>query len=358
MDYPKDASVGLLNGKFTDGNPLLGIPASRDPAGWANLVTDELLNVIRAAGLEPSESQSDQVLNAVRVIHLRHGYALDSGAANAYAATYGLWPGSVVDGVVLRFRASHANTGTSTFNPDGIGAKPIVNQSGAPLTANAITAGMVVWVQYSAASGGRWVLVNGGNVQLQSGPMDTTAGRGLIVGAGGWMGASMVDANANSERPSGFYGFNGGANTPMNDCNLISIDWGPDPRWQTQIALGVNGNRIAIRSILKDQTAATAWGELLLKDSAFAASQTWVDVTGSRARNTTYINTSGRPIMVSAFVTGAGTPESMLTVGGVVVDRLDDPNGQINKALQAVVPPGATYVLTSTQPLVFWAELR
>lgn len=69
MDFPHSVpNVALLNGRFTDGNPLVGISASRDPAAWANAVTDEILNVIRAADMTPAEAEVDQLLRGINTL--------------------------------------------------------------------------------------------------------------------------------------------------------------------------------------------------------------------------------------------------------------------------------------------------
>lgn len=69
MDYPKSVpGIGLVNGKFVDENTASGTPGSLIPSTWGNSLTDELLNVIEAGGLEPSEGERDQLLKAIRKI--------------------------------------------------------------------------------------------------------------------------------------------------------------------------------------------------------------------------------------------------------------------------------------------------
>lgn len=72
MDYPKSVpGVGLVGGKFVDENPATGQQGSLIPSVWGNQVTDELLAVIAAAGLEPREGESDQLLQAFRELQKR-----------------------------------------------------------------------------------------------------------------------------------------------------------------------------------------------------------------------------------------------------------------------------------------------
>lgn len=95
MDYPSDPSIGLVGGKFTDGDPLGGVPASRDPSSWANGMTDELLNVITAAGLTPDEADNTQLLAAL-------GGFVKSLTTNGYAKLPG--------GLIIQWGLSMAST--------------------------------------------------------------------------------------------------------------------------------------------------------------------------------------------------------------------------------------------------------
>lgn len=69
MDYPKSTpNVGLVGGKFVDENVGTGTPGSLIPAIWGNAVTDELLAVIKAAGIVPTEGDLTQLLKAIQAI--------------------------------------------------------------------------------------------------------------------------------------------------------------------------------------------------------------------------------------------------------------------------------------------------
>ncbi|MCU1773343.1 phage tail protein [Pseudomonas sp. 13B_3.2_Bac1] len=71
MDFPKNVpSAGLVNGQFVDEDLLVGKPGSLIPASWGNGVTQEILGVVRAAGMTPSETSNTQLLGALRSTQL------------------------------------------------------------------------------------------------------------------------------------------------------------------------------------------------------------------------------------------------------------------------------------------------
>jgi len=99
-------------------------------------------------------------------------------------------------------------------------------------------------------------------------------------------------------------------------------------------------------------------GQALTAMSSLGYGQTWQEVTSSRANATTYYNTTGKPIFISALVNLPASTSQDLQVNGVVADDAYTGAGiVIGVMLQAVVPPGGSYILSGGLNN-YWSELR
>lgn len=79
------------------------------------------------------------------------GYT-STGTASNYVLTYAGAPTAYSKGVFYSFWPNHTNTGAATLNINALGAKPIVRNDGAPLTASQITSGNVATVVYDGTN--------------------------------------------------------------------------------------------------------------------------------------------------------------------------------------------------------------
>lgn len=98
----------------------------------------------------------------------------------------------------------------------------------------------------------------------------------------------------------------------------------------------------------------TSWSFAL--NPTIGVNQTWQDVTASRAVATTYTNSTGKPIQVN-IQTSASSATGQLIVGGIVACTYT--SGPSSWGIYtAIVPNGATYILSNSSALSTWSELR
>src|SRR5574340_137467 len=121
-----------------------------------------------------------------------------------------------------------------------------------------------------------------------------------------------------------------------------------------EVTTGIDNTRAATPKAIKDA-------------GIVAVGSAWSDVTGSRSSGSTYTNNTGRPLFISGWATStAGSAQTMsakITIAGV--DVFLNENYSVNTssdvAFFGVVPPGATYVVTSAgtvgASLTKWFEL-
>ncbi|WP_311886739.1 hypothetical protein [Pseudomonas sp. VD-NE ext] len=185
MDYPISVpNIGLVGGKFVNEDSFAGTPGSLIPAQWGNAVTDEIVNVITGAGLVPTEASVTQLLAAIRLINKQPVILNATGPANAYAAVntpaLTAFP---ANGYLQRLLINNANTGPSTYAPDGLVAKPIYGLALQPLQGGELPGGIAVLryvVQPGVNSGnGAWVIneAPGARVQIPQGTAGSHAMR-------------------------------------------------------------------------------------------------------------------------------------------------------------------------------------
>lgn len=178
-------------GYFTDGDLVGGVEPTIVPAHFLNALMLEMLSVLAAAGIVPDKAQYGQLALAIKtIVQAPAGsYAIDTGAANAYAALYAPAVTARVDGLTLKFRATSSNTGAATFAPSGLGAKPVLGGAHAALQGGEIVAGGLVEVIWSSLLDA-WVLLEctGGAQQVGLATDSKHAVQKSQLGAAGFLG--------------------------------------------------------------------------------------------------------------------------------------------------------------------------
>jgi hypothetical protein len=116
-------------------------------------------------------------------------------------------------------------------------------------------------------------------------------------------------------------------------------------------------------------TVPNSTGTVALTSDVIGVSQTWQDLTASRAAGTTYYNTTGKPIMVSvktnwSISSGIGMA---LQINSVEIAMLGGGGGQAASSgagtIGTIIPASAAYLITTASgyaagSVSYWRELR
>ena len=125
-------------------------------------------------------------------------------------------------------------------------------------------------------------------------------------------------------------------------------------------ALNVSGNGTSGQALLSDGDGSFSWDT----PASIGVGQSWSNLTSSRAFNTTYTNSTGKPIMVmvTPIQIQNVTCEGLAIVNGVTIGGwsfYDNAAGPARFPTSFIVPNGHTYRLTVTgSTLWYWGELR
>jgi Phage-related tail fibre protein len=182
------------------------------------------------AGTNPTTISGYGITDAAPLSHVSDltshvPYAAATGSANAYAVTLSPAPTALAAGLALAVQINVANTGASTINVNGLGAKSILNSKGAALTSGKLVANGVYTLRYNGTA---FILQGEGGEYGTAAAGDVRAGKTIGTEAGVITGTLPVNATsaqtvtpgtADIVKAAGIYD---GAITIKGDPDLVS----------------------------------------------------------------------------------------------------------------------------------------
>lgn len=394
-------------------NDLSTTAGSNSPAGSESpsLIDDYLRTYASYIALLRDGSQSNAF-----------NYAAAGGAANAITATFSPAVTTLTDSTVLLVKAASLNTGATTFSPNGLTAKPIVNISHVPLQGGEIVANGELCLQYNTSvGGGSWVLIYSSGSVLQApaaiqsiaatiaanaltltwnpqplnfrNPTLTTgtiltanpaAALSLVVPSG----ATLGTASGQQAQLIMLVAYNAGTPVLCVSNMAVGVDLSETGVISPTTISGASNSAGVIYSAsavaagspyrvvgfiqITEATAGTwataptlvqgSGGQALATLSSIGVGQTWQDVTASRVLGTTYVNTTGKPITLNVVmaISLAGAAPVVVMNGLQISGSLTAGAGNF-ATVTVIVPVGATYRVScsaGTPTLSAWLELR
>lgn len=123
-------------------------------------------------------------------------FASDTGSANAYVASYLPNLPTIADGIRLTFKAKTANTGASTFSPNGSASAPVYSHANQALQGGEIAANGLVEVEWNSTNSA-WILCgnSGGATPVLAG---TQSNHAVNLGQGNAQWSPVVGASRNA----------------------------------------------------------------------------------------------------------------------------------------------------------------
>lgn len=150
MLYNQPIGISDTNAPFVNGNPPNGILGSIIPAEGVEYPQREIVNAILDAAITPANNDLTQLAQAIR--RASFIYVVDAGSANSVAINPLKAPTSYTAGLAYEVKVIAANTGATTVNVSGLGARALIRMNGQPLVAGDLATNGIALIVYDGVS--------------------------------------------------------------------------------------------------------------------------------------------------------------------------------------------------------------